>query len=162
MPPKLISLLSALLAPIVLVGIALRLLLTPVFPQVEYRMPGFPDDEYGFTLEERLKWSTIAVEYLVNREDISFLGDLTFDDGTPLYNERELKHMEDVKRVTQGVLNVFYAALAALTLLGLWSRRGEQWRAWLSGLRRGGWAIIVVAGVVAAVVLVGMFLLPDL
>jgi integral membrane protein (TIGR01906 family) len=162
MPPKLISLLATLLTPIVLIGIALRLLLTPIFPQVEYRMPGFPEDDYGFALEERLTWATVSIEYLVNREEISFLGDLTFDDGTPLFNERELSHMEDVKRVTKAALNVFILSLAALTLLGLWSKRGEQWQAWLSGLKRGGWLIVGLAGAVAGIVLVGMFLLPEL
>ena len=162
MPPKLTFLLATILTPIVLVGISLRLLLSPVFPQVEYRMPGFPEDDYGFTMEERLKWSTIAIEYLVNDADTSFLGDLKFDDGSPLYNERELSHMDDVKRVTKGVLNVFYLALAGLTILGLYSRRREQWQAWLLGLRRGGLAIIWLAGAVAVVVLVGMFILPSL
>jgi integral membrane protein (TIGR01906 family) len=162
MPPKLTSLLATILTPIVLVGISLRLLLSPLFPQVEYRMPGFPEDDYGFTMEERLKWSTIAIEYLVNDADTSFLGDLKFDDGSPLYNERELSHMDDVKRVTKGVLNVFYLTLAGLTILGLYSRRREQWQAWLLGLRRGGLAIIWLAGAVAVVVLVGMFILPSL
>jgi len=162
MPPKLISLLATLLTPIVLIGIALRLLLTPVFPQVEYRMPGFPEDDYGFTMEERLKWSTIAIDYLVNNQGTSFLGDLTFDDGSPLYNERELSHMDDVKRVTKGVLNVFYLCFAGLIILGLYSRRGEQWQAWLSGLRRGGVVIFWLAGAIAIVVLVGMFIAPSI
>lgn len=161
MSPKLIQILTTILTPIVLLGVALRLLLTPIFPQVEYRMPGFPADTYGFTLEDRLRWSVPSIEYLVNREDISFLADLHFDNGTPIYNERELSHMADVKRVTQGALNVFYLALAGLTLLGLWAKRGEQWQAWLQGLRRGGWTMIGLAGTLAVVVVVGMFLLPN-
>ena len=162
MPPKLISLLTTVITPIVLLGLALRLLLTPLFLQVEYRMPGFPPDTYGFTLEDRLHWAPYAVDYLVNRENISYLARLTFEDGTPLYNERELSHMADVKRVTQGALNVFYLALAALTLIGLWSKRGEQWQAFGQGLRRGGWLMIGLAGTIAVVVLVGMFIIPDL
>ena len=162
MHPKLISPLTALLTPIVLLGFALRLLLSPLFLQIEYHMPGFPDDPYGLTLEDRLRWAPFAVEYLVNREDISYLANLRFDDGTPLYNERELSHMDDVKRVTQGALNAFYFALAGITLLGLWSRRGDQWAAFRSGLKRGGWIMVGLAGVVAGVVAVGMFLLPDL
>jgi len=162
MPPKLTHFLTSLLTPIVLLGFALRLLLSPLFLQVEYRMPGFPADEYGFTREDRLHWAPFAVDYLTNREDISYLADLRFDDGTPLYNERELSHMADVKRVTQGALNVFYLALAGLALLGLWSKRGEQWSAFRQGLKRGGWTMVGIAGIVAAVVVIGMFLLPDL
>ena len=108
-------------------------MLSPLFLQVEYNMPGFPEDNYGFTKEDRLRWAPFAVDYLVNRADISYLGDLKFDDGTPLHNERELSHMHDVKGVTQGALNVFYFALAALALIGLWSKRGEQWQAFRQG-----------------------------
>lgn len=162
MPPKLISLLTSLLTPLVLLGFALRLLLSPPFLQIEYRMPGFPADEYGFTREDRLRWAPYALDYLTNREDISYLANLRFDDGTPLFNERELSHMDDVKRVTQGALNVFYLALTGLALLGLWSRRGERWQAFGQGLKRGGGIMVGLAGVVAGVVLVGMFLLPDL
>jgi hypothetical protein len=142
MPPKLTYLLTALLTPIVLLGFALRLLLSPLFLQVEYRMPGFPADEYGFTRADRLQWAPFAVDYLVNNEGISYLGDLRFANGKPLYNERELSHMVDVKRVTKGALNIFYSALAALALLGLWSKRGEPWQAYRQGLKRGGWLMI--------------------
>jgi integral membrane protein (TIGR01906 family) len=162
MPPKLTYFLTALLTPIVLLGLALRLLLSPVFLQVEYRMPGFPADTYGFTREDRLRWAPYAVTYLTSSRGIDYLGDLHFDDGKPLYNERELSHMDDVQRVTKGALNVFYGALAALTLLGLWARRPQQWQAFLQGLKLGGWIMIGLAGVVAVIVLAGMFLDPNL
>jgi hypothetical protein len=58
-----------------------RLLINPWYPAFEYRTPGFPDDPYGFTLQERLKFAKNAVDYLVNSEDISYLGDLHFPDG---------------------------------------------------------------------------------
>ena len=162
MHPKLILFITALLTPIVLLGFALRILLTPLFLQVEYHMPGFPADEYGFTREDRLRWAPYAVDYLTNREDISYLADLRFDDGTPLYNERELSHMKDVKNVTRGALNVFYGALAGLALLGLWSKRPQQWTAFRQGLKRGGGIMVGLAGAVGVIVLVGMFLIPDL
>ena len=113
-------------------------------------MPGFPADDYGFTLEDRLRWAPYALNYLTNREEISYLADLRFEDGTPLFNERELSHMEDVKKVTRGALNVFYGALAGLALLGLWSKRGEQWQAFRQGLKRGGWIMVGLAGAVAS------------
>ncbi|WKZ50350.1 MAG: TIGR01906 family membrane protein [Anaerolineales bacterium] len=162
MPPKLIFFLTALLTPIVLLGFALRLLLTPVFPTMEYNLPWFPPDAYGFTVGDRVGWSRYAVEYLTNREDIGYLSRLHFENGESLFNERELSHMEDVKRVTRGALDVFYLALAGLALLGLWSKRGDQWSAFRQGLKRGGWIMVGIAGAVAAVVAVGMFLIPDL
>ena len=48
------SYLVSLLTPIALIGTALRILLSPIYFNVEYRMPYFPIDEYGMTQEERL------------------------------------------------------------------------------------------------------------
>jgi integral membrane protein (TIGR01906 family) len=158
---KLLSLLITLLTPLFLLGLALRLLLTPLFLQVEYRMPGFPADPYGFTLEDRLRWAPYALDYLTNPADISYLEDLHFEDGRPLFNERELSHMEDVKRVTLGALRVFYISCGLLALFGLWARLGKWGPAYRQGWRRGGWLMVGLAGAVASVVLVGMFLVPD-
>ena len=126
-----LRLLLILLIPIVLTLTNVRLLLTPWFPQIEYSMPGFPADFYGFTKEDRLRWSAVAVEYLNNNEGIEFLADLRFPEGETappgscefyldgdcnrLYNDRELRHMEDVKIVVRWALNVW--ALSAITVL---------------------------------------------
>ena len=109
-----ISWMTAILIPVALVFLGLRLLMTPVFLNVEYRMPWFPVDSFGFTFEERLKWSKPALEYLVNNAGVEYLGDLTFPDGTPLYNQRELSHMLDVKKVVKPVLTIGYASWIAL------------------------------------------------
>jgi integral membrane protein (TIGR01906 family) len=151
----------AILVPIALIGLGLRVLLTPLFLQIEYNMPYFPPDEYGFTKEDRLKWAPYALDYLVNSADISYLGDLKFDDGTPLFNERELSHMEDVKGVTRGALNVWYISLALLTLLGIWSWRGGWPQAYRLGLMRGGWLMVGLAGAIGLIVVVGILINPN-
>jgi integral membrane protein (TIGR01906 family) len=147
-----LSYLTILLTPIVLLGLGLRILLTPLFYNVEYRMPYFPPDPYGFTMQDRLHWASYAVNYLINNADISYLGNLTFADGKPLYNERELSHMHDVKGVTQGALKIWYVAVVLLVALGIWARYGKWWQAYLQGLRRGGWLMI---GLVAVLGLFG-------
>jgi hypothetical protein len=121
-----LSWLVSLLIPIALIGLALRVLLSPLFLQIEYNLPYFPADPYGFTKEDRLKWAPYALDYLLNNEDISYLGDLEFDDGTPLYNERELSHMDDVKFWTQTSLRIWYTTLALLLLLGVWAWFGRS------------------------------------
>src|SRR5512134_2727330 len=146
--------LVALLVPIVLIGLGLRLLLTPLFLQFEYNMPYFPPDEYGFTKEDRLRWAPYALDYLTNSEDISYLSSLKFDDGVPLYNERELSHMDDVKLVTQGALRVWYASLALLALLGVWAWFGGWSEAYRLGLMRGGWLMIGLAVTIGLIVVV--------
>ena len=157
----LLASLVAVLVPIALIGLGLRVLLSPLFLQAEYNMPYFPADQYGFSKADRLKWAPLALDYLLNGEEISFLGDLKFDDGSPLYNERELSHMDDVKRVTQGALRVWYASLVLLLLLGVWAWSGGWWPDYLFGLRRGGWLMIGLAVTVGLIVVVGIAMNPN-
>jgi integral membrane protein (TIGR01906 family) len=125
------------LVPFVLLLTSLRLLLTDAFIHVEYRLPAFPQDPYGFTLVDRLYWAPIALEYLLNDESIDFLGDLEFDDGSPVYNQRELQHMVDVKDLTQLALGVWLACLACVVLLGFILYRTGNRDVFWSSLRRG-------------------------
>jgi integral membrane protein (TIGR01906 family) len=108
-----------ILVPIVLMLTSLRLLLTDAFIHIEYRLPGFPEDSYGFTLEDRLHWAPLALDYLLNDEGIDFLADLEFADGSAVYNQRELKHMQDVKELTQWVLGVWIGCMLAVILIGV-------------------------------------------
>lgn len=158
---SILSWLVALLVPLALIGLGMRVLLTPAFLQVEYNMPYFPADQYGFTKEDRLQWAPYALEYLVNSADISYLGDLTFEDGTLLYNERELSHMQDVQGVTLGALNVWYIALALLIMLGAWSWREKRMQTYRQGLMRGGWLMVWLAGAIGLIVVVGIVINPN-
>lgn len=164
---SILSLLVTILVPFALIGIGLRILLTPLFLQIEYNLPYFPADEYGFTKEDRLQWAPYALDYLTNNEGISYLSDLEFDDGTPLYNERELSHMDDVKLVTQGALRVWYATLALLLLLGIWAwfersaSAPQWWQDYRRGLWRGGWLIVGLAVTIGAIVLIGIVIDPN-
>jgi integral membrane protein (TIGR01906 family) len=149
-----LSWLITILLPIALTFVGLRLLLTHAFPEVEYRMPGFPADDYGFNLQERLHWSKISIDYLVNNAGISFLGDLKFTDGSALFNERELSHMHDVKVVVQGALKFGYSIWFLLLALTTWALWGGWWKEYIRGLRRGGWlmvGLVVVIGLLATV-----------
>jgi integral membrane protein (TIGR01906 family) len=148
--------------PVALVLTAVRLLITPVFIQIEYNTPGFPQDPYGFTKEERIYWANIAANYLVNNADISFLADLHFpkgqstppatcrymDDCTKLYNERELKHMLDVKNVLQAALWVWYISLGILLLTGLLAYLDKWWRIYRRAIRLGGWFTVLLLGAI--------------
>jgi integral membrane protein (TIGR01906 family) len=158
----LLSLLVTLLVPLALIGLGLRVLLTPLFLNVEYNMPYFPPDEFGFTKADRLKWAPYALNYLTNSADISYLANLKFDDGKPLYNERELSHMNDVKRVTQSGLMVWYLSLAALALLRVWAWFGGWGEVYRLGLMRGGWLMVILAVAVGVIAIIGIAISPDL
>ena len=147
--------LVSLLVLVALVLTSVRLLLTPSYVNFEYRTPNFPTDPFGFSRADRLYWSQVALDYLLNQAGISFLADLRFADGSAVYNERELGHMVDVKIVVKGALLVWYASLLALLLLGLWAWRGGWWPTFRQALSRGGWLTVIFVGVIIPIVLVG-------
>ncbi len=143
--PFLISLvgwLITIITPFVLLLTAVRLMMTPMLLNLEYHMPGFPEDPYGFSLQERLKWSKVSMEYLLNQDPIDFFSPYHLSDGSPLYNERELSHMDDVKQVVAvgrkvwlGILAIFIGLSVLLTVLG-------HQQTWRSSIRWGGWLLI--------------------
>jgi hypothetical protein len=49
MKNMILSWLVTIIIPMALLGLAIRVLLLPMFYQIEYNMPYFPPDEYGFT-----------------------------------------------------------------------------------------------------------------
>ena len=141
--------------PVLLMLFSARLVMTPVFLELEYSRSGFPDDQYGFTQVERLHYATHAIDYLFNDSDISYLGDLTFPDGFRLYTDRELDHMEDVKLVTTRAFQLLEigGGFTILLCLGIW-RKGHNWRVFRQGLFLGGVSTLGMIGlvIVAAVI----------
>lgn len=124
--------------PLLVVMVFVRIVMSPLFPQFEYTRPGFPEDYYGFTIQDRLTYSPFAIQYLLNGDDISYLGDLRFPDGKEMYNTRELHHMRDVKTVTQyAFASAFIGWIIALaSSLFLWrSNRSGLRTALLNGSR---------------------------
>jgi integral membrane protein (TIGR01906 family) len=150
-----LSWLVAILVPVMLILTSVRLLVTPVFVQIEYRTPNFPADPYGFTQQDRLQWSQIALDYLLNDEGISFLEELEFEDGTQVYNARELKHMLDVKEVLRSALNVWYISIGSIFLLGVWAYWGKWMDSYQRGISRGGWITVGIIAVTMVIVLIG-------
>ncbi len=138
------------LTPFVILMISVRILITPIFAKIEYNLPGFPEDPYGFALEDRLQWSEPSIRYLVNNEDIDYLEDLTFDDGEPIFNDRELSHMVDVKGVVTGMrvtLAIFLIVLIVCTWVMIKNGRRDLLNA---AFYKGGWGLI---SLIAAILL---------
>ncbi|MCH7662259.1 MAG: TIGR01906 family membrane protein [Chloroflexi bacterium] len=151
---KLLGWVVPMLVPAVLLMSAVRILMTPAFVRLEYQMPNFPEDTYGFTQQDRMKLGPIALEYLLNDSEISFLGELKFEDGTELYNDREMGHMADVKNLTQRGLNIWYVLLALYVILGIWARRVGWWASYKSVLSKGGKYTTYLIGILLVVIII--------
>jgi integral membrane protein (TIGR01906 family) len=144
--------LVSLSVPFFLIMTAIRLLITPLYPQVEYRMPYFPPDSYGFTLEDRLKWSKVSIDYLLNDAGPEFLADQRLEDGTPLYNERELSHMLDVKILIQQMITAWTIMCGLYIILLALSWRRQWLNELFSAFARGGiWTIGLIVVILVAV-----------
>ena len=143
------------LLPVVLVLTSVRLLLTEVFVRMEYSLPGFPADRYGFTKADRVQHATIALQYLLNDAGIQYLGDQRFENGSPVYNERELRHMQDVKQVTQHALSGRRIGAGLLLVLGVIIWRGAGGGRALEALQDGSRLTAILMLVLGVVLLLG-------
>lgn len=149
---RITSFFVAAVIPFFLLMTAIRILFTPVFLQIEYRMPGFPPDEYGFSLDDRLHWSRVSLEYMYNAAGIEYLADQQLQDGSPLYSQRELSHMEDVKVVFQRMQIAWWVTVVVLIVIGVLTWRVHSIKAFLRGLGYGGRLTIALIVLILATV----------
>lgn len=160
--------LVTLLTPVVIVLLAVRIILFPMFVSLEYRTPGFPEDRYGFTLEERLRYADVARKYILSDPAVPSLADQRFpegqlvpafscefmDDCTLMYNEREVQHMLDVRNTVGSAMWILGLALLGWLGLGIWSWKAGWSKDYRQALRRGGWlTLIAIGGVILFVLL---------
>jgi integral membrane protein (TIGR01906 family) len=146
--------LTAIIIPLILMMTAIRILLSPVFIDLEYQRPGFPPDPYGFNTADRLKWANLSREYLLNNADETFLTSQKLSDNVPLYNEREISHMIDVKVLIKQMITAWYILIGLLIVLGLISWQIRDLANYGLAFSRGGW---ITLGIIAAILL-GVFI----
>jgi integral membrane protein (TIGR01906 family) len=138
--------------PFLLALMSIRFVMTPLFLQFEYNRADFPEDFYGFSRADRLNYAPYALEYLLNSHDIDFLGDLSFPDGTSMYNARELHHMRDVKVVTQyAYLGLVIGGIAAI-IAAVYLYRADR-----SALRRALFnGAVFTLGIIATIIVIAI------
>jgi integral membrane protein (TIGR01906 family) len=136
--------------PVLLTIANVRLVMIPAFLSFEYNRADFPIDTYGLTTQDRLNYAPYAIDYLLNGEGISYLGNLRFPDDRPLYNEHELNHMRDVKNVVQATffISALGGVIAAVIAFLLWRQSRSDLR---RSLRDG--SLLTIGIIVTIVVL---------
>ncbi|HEY75596.1 MAG TPA: TIGR01906 family membrane protein [Thermoflexia bacterium] len=102
--PKLAHFLIVLTLPLVFLAVSLRAVTGHWLVRWEYGKPDFPPDPYGLTTDERIRLASVCVDYLTTGAGIDLLADLRLSGGEAAFNERELAHMVDVKRVFWSIL----------------------------------------------------------
>ena len=96
---RVLQVVLAILAPIVILIAILRMVASPLLLWFEYHRPGFPADQFGMDTEQRLTLGSYGLDYLFNFAPPAYLGDLRFANGNPVFTEAEVAHMVDVKQV---------------------------------------------------------------
>jgi integral membrane protein (TIGR01906 family) len=141
--------------PIVLTMVMVRALTMPWYPAWEYGRPGFPEDPYGMEPARRLRLARAAIRYLNRPRNDAILATLELPDGSPAFNERELSHMVDVKRVydrlTLAATGMLVIAVAGTGYLATRDEIETVGR----GLRGGGILTLALIGFLALWMLVG-------
>ncbi len=120
-PSRMIYRLIQVLLPFVIILTSVRLVLytADVWVKIEYRMPGFPTDLYGFSLDDRIYWSSIDIDYLLTDAENNYFDEFTLDGGSPIHNDRELRHMQDVKDLLETVWKVWGSGILLLLALAV-------------------------------------------
>ena len=148
-----------LAAPLLLTAGSIRLAMTYEFLQFEYLRPDFPPDVYGFSTEDRLAYAPYGIDYLLNGEDIDFLGDLRLPgekcwppdvEDCPMYQARALVHLVDAKRIVGTVFRLaFLLGISAALIAALAGHSADYRRAVRRGLMAGSLLTLAAVAVIA-------------
>lgn len=145
--------------PLLVALTAVRLALSPIFVTFEYQRPGFPPDSFGFSTAERLYWSQYSIDYLLGKVSHEALSDQTLQGGSPLFNARELAHMQDVRDLTRVALIAWQVSIGLFTLVFLLSLLKKDLQNFVRSIRRGVLFTITLIGLILLLVLVNFDLL---
>ncbi|MCX6053971.1 MAG: TIGR01906 family membrane protein [Chloroflexi bacterium] len=151
---RLFSVLLTIAVPIFLMMSSIRILINPFFLDYEYKLSSFPADEFGFSTQDRLNWGKLSLNYLTNSAGPEFLSNLKFSDGRPIYNERELGHMIDVKNLVQLMIKIWLSLLLFLTLIALVSWKLDWISHFWKAISNGGWLTLGLIGLILAGVMI--------
>lgn len=117
--PRRSNLADKLVAPLTAIFLAAAVvwsIITPSFLQAQYAQ--LPPDPLGLTNIERLELAKTAVSYIhlwaPPEMALNLIADQTLPDGTPLYTPEELRHLGDVKHLTDTIRILGLSALALL------------------------------------------------
>ncbi|MEM9776033.1 MAG: TIGR01906 family membrane protein [Chloroflexota bacterium] len=135
-----------------------RAIIASNYPAFEY--PRITSDLYGWSDEVRLELAEATLDYIQRPEPaeevIFLLEDLRLpeDPSAPLYNEREIGHMLDVKNLFDAIGRILWA-LIVIVPLGLVALYFLDTSQLYDTVRLGGWSTIIVLAGIAIFILVG-------
>ncbi|MGE5601404.1 MAG: DUF1461 domain-containing protein [Nitrososphaerales archaeon] len=148
--------LVALAMPVFIILLWVRILWNPWLVQWEYGKADFPRDPYGLSNQLRIDYALQWVNYYNSNqtpeEGIKFFTELQFPGTTlPVYSPYDVKHMVDVRLVTDKAWRVL--GLAAVIVVG-----GLLALLIPRSTRRDGYAAVFIGGLISTLLLAGLIL----
>jgi len=147
--------------PAIVIGNSLWLLLGPWLVDLQYALPGFPEDQLGLDEGRRRDLAVLGVRSIRPLDDgVDVLREARLPSGREAFTEREISHMADVRGVMTGFVSAWAIGLGAMLAggLALWRRAGR--RAVTYALASGGvltLSLIAVVGLAALIDFEGFF-----
>ncbi|MEM8857255.1 MAG: TIGR01906 family membrane protein [Chloroflexota bacterium] len=135
-----------------------RAIIASNYPAFEY--PRITSDIYGWSDEERLELAEATLDYIQQPEPaeevIFLLEDLRLpeDPENPLYNDREIGHMLDVKNLFDAIGRIF-RVLVVIIPVGLVALFALDKGQFYDTIRLSGWSTIILLAAIAIFILVG-------
>ena len=107
--------------PIVVVILPIRIAMQPWVVPFLYSQPNFPPEAYGMSNEERLRLGLIGIDSVAGPRGVEVLREARLSDGTPAFNEREIRHMNDVRVLIDWLfpLHTVITILATIAVVAL-------------------------------------------
>jgi integral membrane protein (TIGR01906 family) len=149
----LVVLIAAVIPPVLVVN-AFRVLATDTF--VRFELDRIPPDLYGFTEDQRQALALTGLRSIrPGSEGVALLERATLPNGSPAFEERELTHMRDVRRLFGAALRLQLVVLVALAALAIALARTRLRTVVPTGLLAGALATLAVALLAVPIILLG-------
>jgi integral membrane protein (TIGR01906 family) len=150
-----VTVVVAVLVPLLLVTTALRIVANDWIVSFEYDHGGVPTDRYGLTRQERAQLARLGLDSILpGGRGIALLEEARLPDGEAAFDSRELTHMQDVRDAVGLAYRVQLVALVVvIALLVALAWRPATRRAVPRGVQIGSGATLGVAVVLGAVML---------
>ncbi|AAC07797.1 TIGR01906 family membrane protein [Aquifex aeolicus] len=110
---KLISLILVIIFPYISLGLSARIAFSEKFIEWEYSRKNFPEDRWGMEKEERLKLAKLGLKAVISDKGMEEFKKARLKNGKRAFTDREVKHMEDVKRF----LSFFFPSVYVLSII---------------------------------------------
>jgi integral membrane protein (TIGR01906 family) len=151
-----VVLIALTVTPIFIVN-AFRLLATDRFVRHEIQRDGFPADPYGLTTPQRLRLALVGLRSILpDSEGVALLERAKLPDGSKAFNERELRHMHDVRLRLEVAFRAQLAVLVVVLGLAVALYRSPRWRSVVPrGILVGSLTTLVIAALAVPAILLG-------